>query len=85
VLKSSLVGVEIGIGELKSYKYPRTDQIPVEMIKAGDETLYSEINKLICSIWNKEKIRQQLKESIIVPIYKKGHKTDCNDHRGISL
>jgi hypothetical protein len=50
VPEPSLVGVEIGIGELKRYKYPSTDQIPAEMIKEWGETLYSEINKLICSI-----------------------------------
>jgi len=28
---------------------------------------------------------QQWKESIIVPIYKKGDKTDCSNHRGTLL
>jgi hypothetical protein len=69
---------------LKSYKSPGTDQIPAEVIKAGVETC-SEIHKLICSIWNKEELPQQWKESIIVPIHKKGDKTECNNYQGISL
>jgi hypothetical protein len=77
--------VEIAIGKLKSYKSPGTDQILARLIKAGSETLYSEIHKFICSIWNKEELPQQWKESIIVPTYKKGDKTDCNNYRGISL
>jgi hypothetical protein len=81
----SLVEVEIAIGKLKSYKSPGTDNIPAELIKAGGETLHSEIHRLICSIWNKEELLQQWKESIIVPIYKNGDKTDCNNYRGISL
>jgi len=28
---------------------------------------------------------EEWKESITVPIYKKGDKTGCNNHRGISL
>jgi hypothetical protein len=55
------------------------------LIKAGSETLYSEIHRLICCIWNKEELPQQWKESIIVPIYKKEDKTDCNNYQGISL
>jgi hypothetical protein len=74
----SLVKVEIAIGKLKSYKSPGTDQIPTELIKAGGETLYSEIHRLICSMWNKEELPQQWKESIIVPIHKKGD-SDCNN------
>jgi hypothetical protein len=70
---------------LKSYKSPGTDNIPAELIKAGGETLYSEIHRLICCIWNKEEFPQQWKESIIVPVYKKGDKTDYNNYRGISL
>jgi hypothetical protein len=30
-----LVEVEIAIGKLKIYKFPSTDQIPAELIKAG--------------------------------------------------
>jgi hypothetical protein len=75
VPEPSLVEVEIAIGKLKSYKSPGTDHIPAELIKAGGEILYSEIHRLICCIWNKEELPQQWKESIIVPIYKKGDKT----------
>jgi hypothetical protein len=59
VPEPSLVEVEITIGKLKSYKSPGTDQIPAELIKAGGETLYSEIHRHICSIWNKEDLPQQ--------------------------
>jgi hypothetical protein len=64
---------------------PGTNQILAELIKAGGETLGSEIHRLICSIWNKEELPQQWKESIIVPIYKNGDNTDRNNYRGISI
>jgi hypothetical protein len=82
VPEPSLVKVEIGTGKLKSYKSPGPDQIPAELIKAGGETLYSEIHRLICCICNKEELPQQWKESVIVPIHKK---RDCNNYRGVSL
>jgi hypothetical protein len=85
VPEPSFVEVETAIGKLKSYKSPRTDQISVELIKAGSEILCSEIHKLICSVRNKEELPQQWKESIIVQIRKKSNKTDCNNYRGISL
>jgi hypothetical protein len=44
VPEPSLVEVETATGKLKSYKSPGTDQIPAELIKAGGETLCSEIN-----------------------------------------
>ena len=44
------------------------------MIKAEGITIRYEIHKLIISILNKEELPEELKESIIVPIYKKGDK-----------
>jgi hypothetical protein len=81
----SLIKVEVAIRKVRNYESRGTDQIPAELIKAGGETLRSEIHRLICSIWNKEELPQQWKESIIVSIHKKGDKTDCNIYRGISL
>jgi hypothetical protein len=50
VPEPSLVEVKIVIGKLKSYKSPGTDNIPAELIKAGGETLYSEIHRFICCV-----------------------------------
>jgi hypothetical protein len=80
VPEPSLDEVEIGIGKLKSYKSPGTDNIPAELIKARGETLCYEIHRLIFCTGNKEELPQQWKESIIVPIYKKGNRTDCNNY-----
>jgi hypothetical protein len=47
--------------------------------------LLSAIHKLINSVWNKEELPDQWKESIIVPVHKKGEKSYCNNYGGISL
>jgi hypothetical protein len=47
--------------------------------------LVSAIHKLFNSIWNKEELSHNWKESIIAPVHKKGDKTDCKNYRGISL
>jgi len=55
------------------------------LIKAGGKTIRYETNKLIISIWSKEELPEDWKESIVVTVYKKGDNTDCNNYRGISL
>jgi hypothetical protein len=60
--------VEIAITKLKRYKSP------VELIQAGGEALQFQILKLINSIWSKEELPHQWKESIIITICKKGDK-----------
>jgi len=73
--------VELAIEKLKSHKSPGVDQTPTEVIKAGGKTIRCEVHKLIISIWNKEELPEEWKESIIVPIYKKGDKTDRSNYK----
>ena len=85
LLEPSAFEVYLAIEKLKSHKTPGIDQIPVELIKEGGRTIRYQIHKLIFSFWNKEELPEEWKESIIVPIHKKGDKTDFNNYRGISL
>jgi hypothetical protein len=85
VPEPSALEFELAIEKLKSYKSPGIDQIPAELIKAGGKTIRCAIHKLVIAILNKEELPEKWKESVIVPIHKKGNKTDCNNYRGISL
>jgi hypothetical protein len=85
VPEPSAFEVEMAIEKLKRHKSPGIDQIPAELIKAGGRIIRSEIHKLIIFVWNKEEWPEEWKESVIVPIYKKGYKTGCSKYRGISL
>jgi hypothetical protein len=70
---------EVPIGKLKRYKSPGVDQIPAELIQAGEETLHLENHKLFKLIWNREQFPHQWKGSIVIPIHKKGDKTDYSN------
>jgi hypothetical protein len=63
--------VEIAIAKLKTYKSTCNDEIPAELIQAGGEILLSVIHILINSVWNKEELPDQWRESIIVTIHKR--------------
>ena len=52
------------------------------MIRAGGRTICLEIRRLITSIWKKEKLPEEWKESILEPINKMGDKTDCSNYMG---
>jgi hypothetical protein len=75
----------MAIEKLKRHISPGIDQIQAEMFEAGGRKFRSEIRELIISIWNKEEIPEEWKESIIVSIHKKGNKTVCTNYRGITM
>jgi len=54
------------------------------MINCRGKTVYTEIHELIYLTWNKEELPGWWNESVILPIYLKGDKTDCSNFRGTS-
>jgi hypothetical protein len=74
----SVFEIEMVVEKPKRHKLHDIDQITGKLITAGSKTIRFEVHKLNSSIWHKEELLEQWKESIIVPIYKKGDETDCN-------
>ena len=50
---------------------------------AGGRSIRYEIHELILLFGTRRNLPEEWKESNIVPIYKKGDKTDCINYRGI--
>ena len=71
---------------LKKDKAPRQDGIPPEVLKHGGSELKSELLKLFNLCLEKGSLPQDMKDALIVTIYKKkGERSDCGNYRGISL
>jgi hypothetical protein len=66
----------MAIEKQKRHKLPGIDQFPADLIKAGGRTIRAEIHKFLNSIWSNEELPEEWKEFVIVPICKKGDKTD---------
>ena len=81
----SAFAFEMVIEAVKRHKSPGTDQIPAELIETRGRKIRLEIYERINYTWNEEKLAQEWKESVIVPIYKDDDKTNCSNYRGIVL
>ena len=78
--------VQAAIRRLKTNKAPGIDHITVEELdEATKGTGLQVIHRLCELMWQEEKIPDDWKHSIIVPIHKKKDKLECNNYRGVSL
>ena len=57
----------------------------MELIKYRWNNLLNRIYELVRQIWKEKRIPKKWKETIIVPIYKKGERDRCENYRGIAL
>ncbi|MGL5231889.1 MAG: reverse transcriptase domain-containing protein, partial [Fusobacteriaceae bacterium] len=77
--------VELEIRLLQRNKAPGPDNIPSELFKEGGAYLIKSLVNLLKKIWESEQVPLDWCKSTIIPIYKKGAKSSCDNHRGISL
>jgi hypothetical protein len=77
--------LEKAICNLKTNKAPGEDNIIVELIKNASWELKNRFHALICKIWRDEKMPDDWKVGVIVPLFKKGDKMKCENYRGITL
>lgn len=73
------------IRELKNGKSPGADKITAEMVKAMGERGTNLLLEIFKRIWIEERIPKEWEMGLIVPLFKKGDSSDCNNYRGITL
>jgi len=77
--------VKKAISNLKNNKAVATDGIHLELIKYRGNKLLNRMYELVRQVWEEERIPDKWKETIIVPIHKRGYRDRCETYRGIAL
>jgi hypothetical protein len=72
--------MEKATGNLKTNKAPGEDDITAELIKNSSWELKKRLHALTCKIWRDEKIPDDWKAGLIVPLFKKGNKMKCENY-----
>ena len=77
--------VEIVVEELASGKAPGLDGISNEILKYASVVIVPLLYKLFNVILDTKCFPDEWSDALIVPVYKKGNKSEPNNYRGISL
>jgi len=73
--------VRAAIAKMKKNLSPGIDNVTAE----EDVWMVVDIWQLLQQVWSKEEFSANWKKAVIVPIYKKKDRMNCNNYRGISL
>ena len=77
--------VEKAIKSIKNGKACGWDDIAPKYIKYGGPKLTEVLTEIYQNAWKEEKIPEEWKKNVIIPLHKKGSKTDCENYRAICL
>ena len=81
--KISVEEVRECIRRLKNRKAPGICGITGEMLKAGGDVVVQWLHRISCVAWGSGTVPADWRK--VVPVHKKGSRTQCKNYRGISL
>ena len=77
--------VQEAVKTLKRGKAAGYDRITPEMMQSLGDRGMKVLTELFNRIWKKEKIPEDWEVGVVIPLFKKGDGSDCNNYRGITL
>ena len=77
--------IQEAVGQLRDGRAPGADGISAELLKLGGAETIRWLNSLFNSIWNSESIPSDWLNHLIIPLHKKGSRSECDNYRGIAL
>jgi hypothetical protein len=77
--------VKEALKKMKNGKAAGWDEIAPEMLKAGREALEKQLIKPFTKVWHEERIPKDWEKNIIIPLYKKGDSSKCENYRAVCL
>ena len=83
--KISVEEVRECIRRLKNRKALGIFGITGEMLKAGGDVVVQWLHRIFCVVWGSGTVPADWRKVQIVPVHKKGSRTQCKNYRGISL
>ena len=69
---------------LKCNKTAGPDGLQLALFKGGEE-LVTSLTNILRTVWHSEQVPKEWNTSIVILIFKKGARSLCENHRGISL
>jgi len=70
---------------LKRDKAPGLDGLHPSLFKEGGRSLIISLTNILQTVWNEERLPKEWTTSTVIPVFKKGARSLCENHRGISL
>jgi len=81
----TLEEVRKALGSARSGKAAGPDELPVELLKLGGDSVVEAMHRIITCVWITGKWPEDWTQSTFVPLYKKGDPSVCANYRTISL